>query len=456
MPISALDSPWFLPALGILIGLVCGLLAALVWRLRLQQGQQAAQSQQLAQLSQRHEKLRSEYDRLLARQREQERQHGTQLQLLNENREQLKLEFEHLANRIFEARGRQFSDSSKEALGQLLQPFREQISSFQQRVDRVHSESLQGQATLEAELRKILDVGLAMSTQASNLASALKGDKKTTGNWGEAQLERTLELAGLQPGEHYVTQAAFRDEQGRRRLPDALIKLPDNRHLVIDSKVSLVDYEAAVAADTDAERDARLDAHSKAVRQHIDDLAGKEYANLPGMGSPDFVLMFMPVEPAWIEAMRHSRDLFGYGYQRGVVLVSHSTLMPVLRTVANLWIVERSNREAQEISRSAGDLYNQVCTVAERLQRLGSTLQTAANQYNSTVLSLSGRQGLAGKVDRFQHLSTTTSKQMPTLEPLHLDIDVDRLAAVDRDACDSASPQPLSSQGREAGAKEDS
>tara|TARA_R110000868_G_scaffold38234_3_gene134005 strand:- start:1041 stop:1520 length:480 start_codon:yes stop_codon:yes gene_type:complete len=142
--------------------------------------------------------------------------------------------------------------------------------------------------------------------------------------------------------------------------------------------------------------------------------------------------MFMPIEPAWIEAMRHNRDLFGYGYQRGVVLVSHSTLMPVLRTVANLWIVERSNREAQEISRSAGDLYNQVCTVAERLQRLGNTLQTAANQYNSTVLGLSGRQGLAGKVDRFQHLSTATSKTMPTLDPLHLDIDVDRLTAIDR------------------------
>lgn len=413
-------------------GLTAGLIAALLWRLRLHRQQQAEQAQQLAQLGQRHQSLRSEYDRLLSRQREQARQHAAQLELLNNNREQLKLEFEHLAHRIFEARGRQFNDNSKAELGQLLQPFREQISHFQQRIDRVHSESVQGQAALEAELRKVLEIGLAMSTQASNLASALKGDKKTTGNWGEAQLERTLEAAGLLPGEHYVLQAALRDEQGRRRLPDALILLPDNRHLVVDSKVSLVDYEAAVAADTDAERDARLNAHGRAVRQHIDDLAGKEYANLPGLGSPDFVLMFMPIEPAWIEAMRHNRDLFGYGYQRGVVLVSHSTLMPVLRTVANLWIVERSNREAQEISRSAGDLYNQVCTVAERLQRLGNTLQTAANQYNSTVLGLSGRQGLAGKVDRFQHLSTATSKTMPTLDPLHLDIDVDRLTAIDR------------------------
>jgi DNA recombination protein RmuC len=432
VPISVLQSPWLLPALGILGGLTAGLIAALIWRLRLHQQHAATQAQALQQVTDRYQSLRSEYDRLLARQREQARQHADQLRMLNENRELLKLEFEHLAQRIFEARGRQFTDNSKEALGQLLQPFREQISSFQQRIDRVHAESLQGQATLGAELRKVLEIGLAMSEQASNLAAALKGDKKTTGNWGEAQLERTLEQAGLLPGEHYVTQAALRDEQGRRRLPDALILLPDKRHLVIDSKVSLVDYEAALAADNEVQRDARLEAHGRAIRQHIDDLAGKEYANLPGLGSPDFVLMFMPIEPAWIEAMRQDRDLFAYGYQRGVVLVSHSTLMPVLRTVANLWIVERSNREAQEISRSAGDVYNQVCTVAERLQRLGNTLQTAANQYNSTVLGLSGRQGLAGKVDRFQHLSTATSKQMPTLEPLHLDIDVDRLSAVDR------------------------
>jgi DNA recombination protein RmuC len=442
VPISFLQSPWFLPALGILGGLTAGLIAALIWRLRLHQQQAAAQAQALQQLTDRYQNLRSEYDRLLARQREQARQHADQLQLLNENRAQLKLEFEHLAQRIFEARGRQFTDNSKEALGQLLQPFREQISSFQQRIDRVHSESLQGQAALGAELRKVLEIGLAMSEQASNLAAALKGDKKTTGNWGEAQLERTLEQAGLLPGEHYVTQAALRDEQGRRRLPDALILLPDKRHLVIDSKVSLVDYEAALAAENEDQRDARLEAHGRAIRQHIDDLAGKEYANLPGLGSPDFVLMFMPIEPAWIEAMRQDRELFAYGYQRGVVLVSHTTLMPVLRTVANLWIVERSNREAQEISRSAGDVYNQVCTVAERLQRLGNTLQTAANQYNSTVLGLIGRQGLAGKVDRFQHLSTATSKQMPSLEPLHLDIDVDRLSAVDRSPERAGTPAP--------------
>ena len=352
-------------------------------RLRQLHRQHDEQAQRLAQLGNRHQSLRSEYDRLLARQREQERLHKAQLQLLKDNREQLKLEFEHLANRIFEARGRQFNDNSRATLSDLLQPFRDQITSFQQRIDQVHSESIKGHALLEGELRKVLEVGLQMTSQASNLASALKGDNKTTGNWGEAQLERTLQLAGLVAGS--ILTFAY---TGRLAL---------------------------------------LEAHARAVRQHLDDLAGKAYANLPGLGSPDFVLMFMPVEPAWLEAMRHNRDLFNYGYQRGVVLVSHSTLMPVLRTVANLWIVERGNREAQEISRSAGDLYNQVCTVAERLQRLGNSLQAAANHYNSTVTSLGGKQGLAGKVERFQQLSTSTSKNMPALEPLHLDIDTDRL-----------------------------
>lgn len=447
IPIPAIDPSWVLPLAALVAGLALGAATALILRLRQLQRHNSEQTHRLSQLGSRHQALRSEYDRLLARQREQERQHKAHLQLLNENREQLKLEFENLANRIFEARGKQFNDSSRATLNDLLQPFREQITGFQRRIDQVHSESLKGHTLLEGELRKVLEIGLQMSAQASNLASALKGDKKTTGNWGEAQLERTLELAGLVAGEHYETQATFRDEQGKRRLPDVLIKLPDNRHLVIDSKVSLVDYEGAIAAESEEHRLALLEGHARAVRQHVDDLAGKAYANLPGLGSPDFVLMFMPIEPAWIEAMRHNRDLFNYAYQRGVVLVSHTTLMPILRTVANLWIVERSNREAQEISRSAGDLYNQVCTVAERLQRLGNTLQAAANHYNSTVISLSGKQGLAGKVDRFQHLSTATSKTMPVLEPLHLDIDTDRLAFGTEDAAEEDPAGPLQGPG---------
>lgn len=372
---------------------------------------------------------------------EREDRHKEQIELLNEARENLKKEFENLANKIFEDKGRSFTSTNKESLENLLKPFREQITGFQNRINEVHSESLKGHTALEAELKKVMEVGLEMNSQASNLATALKGDKKTTGNWGEVQLERSLELAGLQPGEHYETQSAYRDDDGKRKLPDFVIKLPDSKSLVVDSKVSLIDYDNAIAADTDEERTKSLGAHARAVRNHIDDLSSKDYANLPGIESPDFVLMFMPIEPAYIEAMKHNKDLFNYGYQKGVVMVSHTTLMPILRTVANLWMVEQSNREAREISLRAGEIYNQVCLVAERLQKLGNTLKAANNHYNDTVKGLVGKQGLHGKVERFQQLSIKANKDMPALEALHDDLETDRLESLSNDS-DTAAKAP--------------
>jgi DNA recombination protein RmuC len=362
--------------------------------------------------------------------REREQQHNRQLELMMEGREALKREFENLANRIFEERGRHFTTTSSQSMEALLKPFREQISGFQTRVDQLHSESLRGQTALESEIRKVLDIGLQMSTEATNLSLALRGDKKTTGNWGEAQLERSLQLAGLEAGEHYEAQAAFRDTRGRQRYPDFVVRLPDDKHLVIDSKVSLVDYDRAVAAVHEEQRTAALDAHAKAVLSHVNDLASKDYANLPGISSPDFVLMFMPVEPAYIEALRHNRDLFNYGYERGVVMVSHTTLMPILRTVANLWMIEKSNAEAREISSRAGELYNQVCRMAERLQRLGQSLNAANVHYNDTVRSLVGKQGLHGKVERFRQISPGANKAMPRLEPLETDAEHQRLESL--------------------------
>ncbi|WP_116368481.1 DNA recombination protein RmuC [Parahaliea mediterranea] len=412
---------------GLGIGLLAALFVWLVHRLR----QHAERHRQLLarhqHLEAQHRQLQQAHAVLEERSGERERQHREQLGLLNEHRDQLKREFENLANRIFEERSQHFASHQKHSLETLLQPFREQIGAFQQRVDQVHSESLKGQASLSGELRRVLDIGLQMNEQAGNLAAALKGDKKATGNWGEAQLERSLQLAGLQAGEHYEAQPALRDNQGRRKLPDVLIKLPDGKHLVIDSKVSLVDYDRAIAAGSDAERETALGAHVRAVRQHMEDLAGKDYAHLPGLGSPDFVLMFLPVEPAYIEALRHSPALFNDAYHRGVVLVSHTTLMPVLRTVANLWMVDRSNREAREISNRAGEIYNQVALVAQRLNRLGNSLRSAGNHYNDTVRALAGQQGLQGKVERFAQLSGRARRDMPELAPVHSDLEQERL-----------------------------
>lgn len=390
-------------------------------------------TEQLSDVTRKYHALQNQHTRLETEHRERQDRHTEQVQLLNEARDNLKREFENLANRIFEDKGKSFTTTSRESLESLLKPFREQITGFQTRINEVHSESVRGNTALEKELQKVLDVGLEMNNQATNLTSALKGDKKTAGNWGEAQLQRTLELAGLQAGEHYDSQAAFRDEHGKRKLPDFVIRLPEGKNLIIDSKVSLVDYDRAISAETEEQQTLALNAHAQAVRNHIDDLASKDYANLPGIGSPDFVLMFMPVEPAYIEAMKHNKDLFNYGYQKGVIMVSHTTLMPILRTVANLWMIEQSNNEAREISSRAGDIYNQVCLVAERLHKLGNTLKAANNHYNDTVRGLAGQQGLYGKIERFQQLSTKANKEMSALEPIHADIENDRLEMVGPD-----------------------
>ncbi|MCK3654525.1 recombinase RmuC [Pasteurellaceae bacterium Macca] len=342
-------------------------------------------------------------------------------------RQQLTQEFQHLSQQILEEKSKSFAQSNQSALDLLLKPFKEQIEGFQKRVNEVHSESIKGQSQLESEIKRVLDIGLSMSQEAQNLTSALKGNNKVAGNWGEVQLESALQSAGLLSGEHYLAQESYRDEEGKRFSPDFVVKLPDNKHLILDSKVSLLAYEQAVRFEEHFAVVKALDDHCRSLRTHIDGLSRKNYNNLIGIKSPDFVLMFVPIESAYIEAMKHDPMLFNYGYEKNVILVSHTTLMPILRTVANLWRIERGNTEAREISEKAGEIYNQVCTIAERLGKLGNTLNTASNQYNQTVTSLVGKQGLLGKVERFQQLSSKANQQIPQLETLETDWDTSRL-----------------------------
>lgn len=390
-----------------------------------------------ATLEAKLDSLRSEHNTLLQQQArlstelsERDASHVRQVEQFEQQKQTLAKEFENLANKIFDEKGKRFSETSQDTLGQLLKPFREQIAGFQQRVNQVHEASIEGNARLDAEIRKLLDTGLKMSTEASNLTSALKGDSQQRGAWGEAQLERTLEMSGLVEEAHYEKQSSFKDQQGKQKYTDYIIKLPDNKHIIIDSKVSLVAYDKAVSADTPELERLALDEHARSVKAKIDDLASKDYTNLIGIRSPSFVLMFIPVEPAYIDALKHNKDLFGYGYDKGIVLVSHTTLIPILRTVANLWMMERSNVEAREISDKAGDIYNQVCLVAENLQKLGVTLGSASNHYNRTVNALVGQRGLHGKVERFSTLSSKVSKSMPELESKHIDFEHERLALV--------------------------
>ena len=366
-----------------------------------------------------------------------------QLEQFTETKQSLTKEFENLANKIFEEKGKTFTDTSKSSIDVLLQPFREQIEGFQKRVNEVHESSIRGNSSLNAEIQKVLDIGLKMSSEANNLTSALKGDSQQRGAWGEAQLRRTLEMSGLVEETHFEVQSTFKDAEGKQKQTDYLIKLPDNKHIIIDSKVSLVAYDRAISAESPEAYQLAMADHIKAVRKHIDDLASKDYTNVLGMRSPSFVLMFMPIEPAYIEALKSNKDLFEYGYKKSVVLVSHTTLIPILRTVSNLWMMERSNAEAREISEKAGDIYNQVCVVAERLSKLGNTLSTVSNHYNSTVKALAGQQGLYGKVERFNQLSTKVSKSLPHLEPIQRDYETERLSLIVEAIEDTEIPEML-------------
>ena len=390
----------------------------------------SAQQERYSELQERYQSLSSEHTELKTTLERKEEHFQEQMQQLGETKQALTKEFENIANKIFEEKGKTFTQTSQSSIDSMLKPFREQIEGFQKRINEVHDASLQGNSNLNAEIRKVLDIGLQMSKEATRLTSALKGDSQQRGAWGEAQLRRTLEMSGLIEDAHFAVQSSFKDDEGKQKQTDYLIKLPDDKHIIIDSKVSLVAYDRAVSADTEEEYNLAMAEHVKAVRRHIDDLAGKDYTNLVGMRSPSFVLMFMPIEPAYIEALKSNKDLFEYGYKKNIVLVSHTTLIPILRTVSNLWMIERSNAEAREISEKAGDIYNQVCTVAERLNKLGGTLNTVSNHYNDTVTALAGKQGLYGKVERFTKLSAKVTKSMPAIEPAHRDFETERLSMI--------------------------
>jgi len=394
-------------------------------------------------LQEKFTSLTSEYMELKTSLDEREASHKREVATFDKQKEDLKTEFKVVSEEIIEQRQKALAEQNKEGVGALLKPLQEQLNSFQQRVNDVHTESVKGNTALESEIKKVLDVGLKMRDEASNLTSALKGDSQKRGAWGEAQLERTLEMSGLIQDAHYEKQSSFKDADGKQKQTDYLIKLPDNKHMIIDSKVSLIAYDKAVSAESPEAEALALAEHVAAVKKHITDLASKDYTNLIGMHSPSFVLMFMPIEPAYIEALKNNKDLFNFGYERGIVLVSHTTLIPILRTVANLWMVERSNQEAREISDKAGDIYNQVCTVAERLLKVGTSLKAASNNYNHTVKSLVGQQGLHGKVERFNQLSSKVSKTLPALEPSHNDIETERLALIAEPITDESSVDEL-------------
>jgi DNA recombination protein RmuC len=375
----------------------------------------------LRRAGQNNRRLLADYNDLKLALREQqitlahERQSAAEkLALLEHNRDALKQEFENLANRIFDQKSERFSQQNQSSMDTLLKPFRDQLYDFRQRVETVHTTETRDRQALRSEIKSLQELNRQITEEASNLTRALKGDKKIQGNWGELILERVLERSGLRKGIEYETQGSYRDSDNQLLRPDVVVHLPDNRNLVIDSKVSLVAYQQWVISDEGSARDAALKQHMDAVRNHIRSLSDKDYSQLNGLRSPDFVLLFMPIEPAFVAAFQHDDSLFSEAFERKIIVVTPTTLLATLRTLENIWRYERQSQNARLIAERASAVYDKLRVFVEAMERLGGQLHTAQGSYDSAMNTLTrGRGNLISQANRFVELGVRVKKELP-------------------------------------------
>jgi DNA recombination protein RmuC len=323
-------------------------------------------------------------------------------------------EFENLANKIFEEKGNKFSEQNKEKLNEILNPLKEKISDFEKKVEETNKESIKGHASLREQLQMLKEMNQKITQEATNLTNALKGQTKTQGNWGEFILESILEKSGLVKGREYVVQESITAESGKRFQPDVIINLPENKSIIIDSKVSLIGYEKFVSADDENEKQLGLREHINSIRSHIKNLSGKNYQNLYQIESLDFVLMFMPIEPAFAYAVQSDPSIFTDAFEMNIVIVSPSTLLATLRTIASIWRQENQNKNALEIAKQSGALYDKFVGFAEDLKSVGDRMEQAKTSYSNAMNKLvDGSGNLVGRVEKIKRLGAKASKTLP-------------------------------------------
>ncbi len=323
-------------------------------------------------------------------------------------------EFENLANRIFEEKGNKFSEQNREKLSEILNPLKEKISEFEKKVEESSKESIKGNASLKEQLLMLKELNQQVTQEAKNLTEALKGQSKTQGSWGEFILESLLEKSGLVKGREYSVQESITTESGKRYQPDVIIKLPENKSLVIDSKVSLVGYEKFSASDNEQEKQLALREHLASIRSHLKNLNSKNYQNLYKLESLDFVLMFMPIEPAFALAVQSDNSLFSDAFEMNIVIVSPSTLLATLRTIASIWRQENQNKNALEIARQSGALYDKFVGFAEDLENIGKKIDDSKSCYTDAMKKLrDGNGNLVRRAEKIRELGAKTSKNMP-------------------------------------------
>lgn len=348
------------------------------------------------------------------RQEEQALAAQARLRELESARERLKAEFQTLAAEILEDKSRRFSEANQQQLGQLLNPLREQLGEFRRTVTEVYDKEGRERVALQAELKQLFDLNRRLSDEANSLTRALITDNRTQGYWGELKLERLLESAGLEKGQQYLTQESFSDEAGDRYRPDALLLLPEDRQIVIDAKVALLDYQRATEAAEAEQREQHLARHVVALRNHVRALGEKDYSRLPGLSSPDLVLMFVPVEAAFLEALRRDPELYDFAFARKIILVGPSNLLASLRLIAQIWRTEQQSRNARRIAERGALLYDKFVGFVEDLGKVGEALRRAQDAHQVALNKLSqGRGNLVRQAEMLRELGVAPGKRLP-------------------------------------------
>ena len=328
--------------------------------------------------------------------------------------EEAKLQFENLANKILEEKTLKFTEQNQQNLKNILNPLQEKITDFEKKVENTHKESIDYHAALRQQILGLKEMNLQMSKETLNLTKALKGDSKIQGNWGELVLERVLEKSGLEKGREYEIQKSFTTEEGNRVQPDVIINLPDGKKMIVDSKVSLTAYEKYINEEDDEQKNSFLKEHVNSLKRHVEQLGSKNYQHLYQMESPDFVLLFIPIEPAFAIALNEDTQLYNKAFERNIVIVTPSTLLATLRTIDSMWTNQKQQENAYEIARQAGALYDKFDGFVTDLVKIGKKMDEAKTEYEGAMNKLvDGKGNLITSVQKLKIMGAKAKKSLP-------------------------------------------
>jgi len=369
----------------------------------------------VARYKKRYRELQAEHARLTDRIELENQLRQEQQQVMEQAGEDMRLQFRDLAQEIFEEKSTGLTRRNSESLDFLLKPYREQLASFRERLETIFLEESRDHSSLKQELLNLRELNQRINDEAAHLARTISGDNKLQGTWGEMVLERLLEQSGLREGHEYVTQAGFRDDMNRLFKPDVIVHLPEQRDIVIDSKVSLVGWSRYTGAETDKQRDDALKEHIRSIRTHLKSLGQKDYSSLGGIRSLDFVLMFIPIDQAFGAAVEQEEKLVGEMYRKKVLIVTPTTLMATLKIIATFWRSEHQSRNAVEIAERAGSLYDKLRGFMKDMEKLGAQLDSCKDSYDKAINKLSnGRGNLVSQAARFPELGVKVKEEFDT------------------------------------------